>query len=133
MERYYMSVTVKAMIFINGKILLLKKPIASKDGHGYFELPGGGVQPYESASEAIVREIKEETNLDVIDVEVMYTFNCNRHNQQIIGIGFLCSVKEDTIILSDEHVEYVLATIEEARKYLSKEIFDDVKNYFSKK
>lgn len=33
------------------------------------ELPGGQIEPYESLTQALIREVKEETGLDVIEIE----------------------------------------------------------------
>ena len=35
------------------------------NGHSYWILPGGGIEPGESEEDCVRREIKEETNLDV--------------------------------------------------------------------
>lgn len=37
------------------------------------ELPGGQVEPFESLTQALIREVKEETGLDVIEIEGMET------------------------------------------------------------
>ncbi|MFC5650674.1 NUDIX hydrolase [Paenibacillus solisilvae] len=33
------------------------------------ELPGGRIEPYESFLAALIREVKEETGLDVVEIE----------------------------------------------------------------
>ena len=56
-------VTVDAIIEQDGKILLIKRkdePFA-----GAWALPGGFVEYNESTEDAIIREAKEETNLDI--------------------------------------------------------------------
>lgn len=39
--------------------------ISRRTDSGWFNLPGGGVEPHESANEGLVREIREETSLEV--------------------------------------------------------------------
>jgi 8-oxo-dGTP diphosphatase len=39
------------------------------DGPQCIELPGGRIEPYESLVTALIREVKEETGLDVIEIE----------------------------------------------------------------
>jgi 8-oxo-dGTP pyrophosphatase MutT (NUDIX family) len=39
--------------------------ISRRVDSGWYNLPGGGVEPHESASEGIVREVREETGLEV--------------------------------------------------------------------
>jgi 8-oxo-dGTP diphosphatase len=45
-----------------GHVLLVKQSY----GHFNWELPGGGVEPGESAAQAVLREVREETGLSVI-------------------------------------------------------------------
>lgn len=39
--------------------------ISRRVDSGWFNLPGGGVEPHESAPEGLVREVREETGLEV--------------------------------------------------------------------
>jgi len=55
--------TIDGVIFMGGKVLLLKRSI--KPYRGYWTLPGGHVRFGETVNEAVHREIKEETGLDV--------------------------------------------------------------------
>lgn len=38
-----------------------------------FELPGGRMEPFESFAQALIREVKEETGLQVVEIEGMET------------------------------------------------------------
>jgi len=51
-----------AIIVKDGMILLIHR---FRDGNEFFVLPGGGVEEGETVEEALIREVKEETNLDV--------------------------------------------------------------------
>ncbi len=126
MDTSHFHVTVKAIVVVEEKIVLLKKHIPSVDGHGFWELPGGGVQVGESPTEAVIREVFEETGLEVVEALPKYTFCCNRNDKQIIGIGFLCNVKGGTVTISFEHQDYIICSLNDAKEYLSKEIYQDV-------
>ncbi len=52
-----------AIIIRNGKLLLIHR---QKPGRDYYVLPGGGVDLEESFEETCIREVKEETGLDVL-------------------------------------------------------------------
>ncbi|HYK70526.1 MAG TPA: NUDIX domain-containing protein [Streptosporangiaceae bacterium] len=48
-----------------GRILLFRAELASQaEGH-WWELPGGGIEPGESYADATVREIREETGIQI--------------------------------------------------------------------
>jgi 8-oxo-dGTP pyrophosphatase MutT (NUDIX family) len=60
-----------AIILRNGELLLIHR---QKPGRDYYILPGGGVDLDESFEEACVREVKEETGLDVLGVQMVYRY-----------------------------------------------------------
>lgn len=60
------KVRVSAIIISNNKILLIHR---KKEGREYWVFPGGGVEEGETNEQALIREVKEETNLDVTGVK----------------------------------------------------------------
>ncbi|MEG0276490.1 MAG: NUDIX domain-containing protein, partial [Coprobacillus sp.] len=65
MENVRFHITVKGIVIYNNQILIMKKVKPSTDGLGYWELPGGGLEYGETPHEALIRELKEETGLDI--------------------------------------------------------------------
>lgn len=57
-----------AIIIRNGKLLLIHR---QKPGRDFYVLPGGGVDLEESFEEACIREVKEETGLDVLSLHLV--------------------------------------------------------------
>ena len=65
-QQQYPEPTVGALIFNpTGELLLLK----SHKWHGMYVVPGGHVELGETLEEALRREVKEETNLEVYDIQ----------------------------------------------------------------
>lgn len=60
-------VATKAFILYDGKVLLLKESSKYQDGTNAerFDIVGGRVEPGQRFDESLLREIKEETGLDV--------------------------------------------------------------------
>ena len=53
-----------------GRILLFRAVLASRAAEHWWELPGGGIEPGESYQQAAVREIREETGLEISAAQV---------------------------------------------------------------
>lgn len=108
------------------------KILATKRGHGEFinmwEFPGGKIEPGETKEEALIREIKEELNIEInvdkfaIDIEYQYP------NFYLFMSCFMCSIKEGSIELL-EHNDGKWITKEELNtlNWLSADI--DAVNY----
>lgn len=54
---------VSAAIFRDGRVLIVRR--SRPPAHGLYTLPGGGVELGETLEEAVVREVREETALEV--------------------------------------------------------------------
>jgi len=81
------AVGVAAIIIRDKKILLGRRNSSYRD---MWCIPCGYVEYYEDAREALIREIKEETNLD-IKLSIVFDIHSNFHNsaQHTVGIWFL--------------------------------------------
>ena len=71
-----------------GKILVIKR----KGGHApYYSIPGGRLEDGETFKECAVREIKEETNIDISNPEVIAVTN-NLQTYRNEGVHFISIV-----------------------------------------
>ena len=64
----------------NGRYLITKRVMTKSWAPGWWEVSGGGVMAGEDSRTAVLREIREETGLDVSDWEGGYLFSYRRDN-----------------------------------------------------
>ena len=110
------------------RILVLKRNNAPAKGEWWF--PGGRVHKGETLSEALIREVKEETglNIEVANLVGVYTrLFPERHD---ISIVFLCSLNDGNIRLNHEHSNAKFLSIKRALKELHPELQKVVKDAF---
>jgi 8-oxo-dGTP diphosphatase len=60
---------VSAAVFRDGRVLIVRR--ARPPAHGLYTLPGGGVELGETLEQAVIREIREETALEIEPVALV--------------------------------------------------------------
>ena len=115
MDRPY-GLTVRGIIKNNAnEILIVKRHPKSKTDPEMWELPGGKVEKGEFFADALVREIKEETNLDVNVGDFAEAIqNDYMHKRTVQVMMYLDDVKGD-VKLSDEHTDWMWADLEKIK------------------
>ena len=78
-----------------GRVLLSRRTDS-----GWWNLPGGGVEPHESVEEGLVREVREETGLEVATGRLVGVYSKPQKHE--IVITFECKIVGGTMIASDE-------------------------------
>ncbi|WP_299521725.1 NUDIX domain-containing protein [Winogradskyella sp.] len=73
------KIIVNTLIECNNKILLCKRAVKPKIG--FWTLPGGYMESNETTDGAAIRETKEETGVDVKNLQLYALFNCPAINQ----------------------------------------------------
>ena len=66
----------------DGRYLITQRKMDKPWAPGHWEIPGGGVNAGETSEEAIVRELKEETGLDVSEAEGGLALTYKRENPE---------------------------------------------------
>ncbi len=109
----------KALIFCKDKFLIIKRSGTARGAHFFWEYPGGRLEFGEQPTEALRREIFEETGIK--DFSVLSILNLwsrlKTPNTQLIGATYLCKTSSCNVKLSDEHTEYAWITKEELSEY----------------
>jgi 8-oxo-dGTP diphosphatase len=77
-----------------------------------YEFPGGKIEIGESKETAIIREIKEELQLDIIDPKFFNTVNHQYPDFFITMHSYICLVENKDVILT-EHIDQKWLKIEE--------------------
>lgn len=93
------------LIAKNKKFLLLKRSEGEHNYSGYWGLPGGGVEKDETPTDAVIREVMEETGLDITNMRML---NKYPHYNTYINVFVYNSPEFDpnTIVLNEEHTEW---------------------------
>lgn len=90
------TIGVFAIIFDDEKRILL----CHRRDYDLWNLPGGELEKNEAPWDGVVREVKEETNLDVSVDTLLGIYH--KPQQQEIVFSFLCSIVNGSIKLTDE-------------------------------
>ena len=118
-KKDYPEVTVGALVFNpEGKVFLMTSP----KWQGQYSLPGGHIEMGENIEDAIKREVKEETSLDIFDIkflmmqEAIFSQEFYRR-KHFIFLDYICKTKDTNVILDpEEGTEHIWTTVDEALK-----------------
>jgi 8-oxo-dGTP diphosphatase len=76
-----LTVVAVALVDADGRVLLAQRP-AGKAMAGLWEFPGGKIHPGESPEAALIRELKEEIDIDVTEACLApFTFASHRYEK----------------------------------------------------
>ena len=94
-------ISIKAIIIDDNKVLCLKNE------RNEWDLPGGKIEFNEDIENCLIREIKEETNLSVENLNILKPLNLKFNDVSVIVLIYSASISCDSsIIISHEHSEY---------------------------
>ena len=124
----------------DGRFLITKRVMTKAWAPGWWEVSGGGVQAGESSEEAVRREVKEETGLDVRNAEGGYAFTYKRVNPDegdnyfVDVYRFVMDIDEKDVSFQEAEIDgYMFASIDEIKVFAQEGIFlhyDSIKKVF---
>ena len=99
----------------DGKILIVKRHPKSRTDPEMWELPGGKVEKGEHFADALVREIKEETNLDVNVGDFCEAIQNDYPHKRTVQLMMYLDDINGSGEISDEHTQFKWASMDEIR------------------
>lgn len=125
----------------DGKYLITKRVMTKSWAPGWWEVSGGAAQAGEDSKDAVIREVREETGLDVSNCEGGLAFTYQRENPKE-GDNYFVDVyhfvkdfsEEDIKLQAEETADYKFATLEEIQDLAKEGVFlhyDSIKQVFA--
>lgn len=117
---------VKAVVVCGQRMLMLRRTQSDPIGGGVWEVPGGKLEFGEHLSDALVREVREETGLHVQPEKLLYAVDFFTHpHRQVVLLAYLCRCDGGEVTLSSEHSEYRWADAAQVQALLEPAILKD--------
>jgi 8-oxo-dGTP diphosphatase len=108
------------------RILLLKRNAQRRTSPNKWQTPSGFIKEGESAEEAVLREVKEETSLDGTIKKSGRAFEVVDEWARWIIVPFLISVISDKVVIdTKEHSEFRWAKVDEISSFECVEGIDE--------
>ena len=117
-------VSSRAIIIDDNKLLTMFRRKIKSDGtvKEYYVIPGGGLEEGETLEENVIRELKEEFN---VDIEVVKFLGTEVYDETIANY-FLCKIVSGTPKLSGEELERMTPENYYEIRYID---LNDIDNY----
>lgn len=115
------KIVLGGVVVKKDKVLILQRHDNEKIYPGMWELPSGKREPLEQSEHSLLREIKEETGLNVEILTPISVFDYQIEGENEIKdstqINFLLNAKSDEVKLSDEHQAFAWITKKELENF----------------
>ncbi len=117
-------VSSRAIIIEDGKLLTMFRRKIKKDGSvkEYYVIPGGGLEEGETLEENVIRELKEEFN---VDIEIVKFLSTEEYDDTIANY-FLCKIVNGTPKLGGEELDRITPENYYEIRYID---LNDIDNY----
>lgn len=106
------KLSVCALVLCNNELLIVKRSAADNFLPNVWEFPGGGVEDGETLQKALVRELKEEINIDISTIKtkligISEELSAGKDSKHDIQFNYEVILSDKLpITLSREHSEY---------------------------
>ena len=127
---YLGSIVIKvySLIIKEDKVLLLKKK-KSNNTNGYWTLPFKTVDTYKDFNEECKNLVKEKTNLEINDHDVLVSIIHENTYRDSIHFGVVSNDYDGDIIISDEYEKYAFVDTDLSSLNVYGESYKIIKKY----
>jgi len=112
-KRIWLSVGASIYNEKHDEYLLIKR-----SDNGLWQLPGGVVEPGEELVDAVIREVKEETGVNVRVIRVTGVYESP--NEKVISIVFACTYVDGNRSVSNESCDVQWVKTKKVIEYVDK-------------
>ena len=116
---YKTVLSVNALIWCNGKVLLLKRANNKKVDPGLYSGIGGKVEPHESFYDALYREVEEETGIKELESIRLYSVTQHPYpptDSEWVNLYFIVNIKKQIKIQPTEDGTFHWVTPKQVEK-----------------
>jgi len=110
------GLTMRGLLKEKNKFLILKRHPNSTTNANCWELVGGKVDPGEDFDKALIREFEEETNLKIKIRDLFGAVQEDFPHKRTVAIVMNVEVLSGEIKISDEHIDWKWATMDEIKE-----------------
>jgi 8-oxo-dGTP diphosphatase len=109
---------VSGALIVDGKILIVRRSLNDDFLPGYYELPGGSLEPGETKGQALIREFHEELSLKIKILKKYHEYTYQPGpNTHCSDYGYIVALDKgensENLKLSDEHDKYKWVGVED--------------------
>jgi len=122
-------VAAAALVIHEGKILLLKRDDYDKVSPGLWSFPGGKVEEGETLEDALIRELKEEANIEGAILDIIYATTIFTGEDQLHLLHYLVKPTSFNVKISDEHSAFKWVNLKAVKDHLPSVIIKDFEYY----
>jgi nucleoside triphosphatase len=120
-------ILVKGIVKNEDKYLVVRKWYDDRIVEPYqWEFVDGVLEFGEIPDQSVIRHVLEQTGLSSTIDKILYTWTFQTGEVFNIGISYLCLTPLDSVILSEDLVEYQWIKREDFASYISRKVLADI-------
>lgn len=125
MDKY--RILVKGIVKYEDKYLVVRRWYDDRVAEPFqWDFIDGSIEFNEGPDKAVLRHVYEQTGIPVTIDKLLYTWSFMTGDVFNIGISYLCLATLDTVLLSEDLVDYRWIRREEFNTLIDKKVVEDI-------